>query len=38
MNHGLSQRSLDTLHRIFRKHKSLKDHDSYYVYNANLVL
>ena len=24
MNHGLSQRSLDTLSRIFRKHESLK--------------
>ena len=24
MNHGLSQRSIDTMHNIFRKYKSLK--------------
>ena len=24
MNHGLSQRSIDTMHNIFNKHKSLK--------------
>jgi len=24
MNHGLSQRSIDTMHNVFRKYKSLK--------------